>query len=320
MKGTFFIALIVMFSLLIIPLSALTRKDTAIFTAVDTDKIIYNENTYKATDKIKVDLDGTITEYTVNDYIFGVVAAEMPMLYEKEALKAQAVAAYSFALYKMYSNESADYAIPADPNVSQAFIPRDEARKKWGDKADEYTKKLDDCISEVSGHALTYEGQPILAAYHAISAGTTNSCLDVWGKALPYLQSQDSFGDKLCDGYLSEAVFSAEELADKLKELATPSGEAQNYFKDIDTTDNGYVKTITYCGVKVTGSQISKALSLRSSNFTVSLADGKYTFKVKGYGHGVGLSQTGADYMAKQGCSYEEILSHYYKGAVLQKN
>ncbi len=320
MKGTFCIALIVMFSMLIIPLSALPSDNTAIFTGTLQAGVPYSSNTTPNLEKIKVEVDGMVTEYSVKDYIFGVVAAEMPMLYHDEALKAQAVAAYTFVCYKINSATDQSFAIPADPETAQAFIPRESAREKWGDKADEYTSRLDKCIAEVSGDILIYDGKPILAAYHAISPGTTNTCLDVWGKDLPYLQSRDSFGDKLASGYLSEAVFSAEELTEKLKGVSAAEGEAQGYFGKPVTNSNGYVKSISYCGKEVSGSQISKALELRSACFDVTFTEGKFTFKVKGYGHGVGLSQTGADYMAKQGSSYKEILEHYYKGAALQKN
>ena len=321
MKGTFFISLIVIFSMLAIPLSALSKSDNAIHTAKPQSDVLYeNENKKTSLEKIKVLKDGTVTECSVNDYVFGVVAAEMPALYEEEALKAQAVAAYTFVCYKKNTNTNTEYDISADPDTAQCFITREEAKARWGEKAEEYEKKIDNGISVTQGDFLIYEQVPIFAAYHAISSGTTNSCADVWGNDVPYLKSVDSSGDRLVDGYLSEVIFSADELAEKLKVIGEAKGEPKNYFNDCKATENGYVKSITYCGNQVSGSQVCKLLGLRSSNFTINFTDGNFTFSVKGYGHGVGMSQTGADYMAKQGSSYKEILLHYYVGATLQKN
>lgn len=319
MKGTFFISLVVIFSMLVIPLSALSKSDNiATPTAKPQNNIAYETQTNDlGFEKIKVLKDGDVTQYSANDYIFGVVAAEMPALYETEALKAQAVAAYTFACYRKLNNTNGEYDISADSDTAQCFITREEARARWGEKADEYTQKIDNCIAAVEGELLLYEGQPIFAAYHAISSGTTNSCADVWASDLPYLKSVDSAGDPLADGYLSEATFTADQIAEKLKIITAPLGEPKNYFADIKTTDNGYVQNVTYCGKQMSGSEICKSLDLRSANFSVNFAENSFTFTVKGYGHGVGMSQTGADYMAKQGSNYKEILLHYYNGATL---
>lgn len=322
MKSVFALALIVIFSLLVIPLSALSTQPEPVLPTsnAQTDIAYEKDKPLLNFEKIRVNINGTVSEFSTKDYVFGVVAAEMPALYHEEALKAQAVAAYTFACYKMNGGTEGDYDISADPNIAQSFITREQANERWGEKAEEYTKKIDSCIEAVSGQLLTYENAPIFAAYHAISSGSTNSCSDVWGKDLPYLKSRDSFGDTLANGYLSELTLTAEEISQQLKSFADSNGtEAKDYFKDRVVTDNGYVKSITYCGKKLTGSEIAKALDLRSSNFEVSFNENNFTFKVKGYGHGVGLSQTGADYMAKGGSSYQEIVLHYYKGATLKK-
>ena len=318
MKGTFIVTIAVVFSMLAIPLSSLNAENsTVISTAKPQENVLYEKTEQE--EKIKVLKDGKIYEYDVKDYVFGVVAAEMPALYEKEALKAQAVAAYTYVLYKKEST-SGDYDISANPMVAQCFITRQEAAERWGEKANEYAQKIDECIKAVEGQILVYDNKPILAAFHAISSGKTNNCSDVWSKDLPYLKSVDSMGDCLCDGYLSEATFTAEELAEKLKDVNMASGEPKNYFSDIKTTDNGYVKELKYCGQTIRGAKLCELLKLRSSNFEIKFNENAFTFNVKGYGHGVGMSQTGADYMAKQGSNYEEILLHYYSGAKLQKN
>lgn len=322
MRGTFFISLVVIFAMLVIPMSALSKTDRTILSvAKPQNNIAYeNKNSNIGFEKIKVLKEGKVTGYSVKDYIFGVVAAEMPALYETEALKAQAVAAYTFACYRLQNNTNGEYDISADPETAQSFITRQEATTRWGEKSNEYALKIDNCINAVQGEVLTYDDKPIFAAYHAISSGKTNSCADVWGNDLPYLKSVNSAGDRLADKFLSEEIFTANDLAERLKNIATISGEPQNYFSDVKTTDNGYVKELTFCGKAVSGAEICNALQLRSVNFEIDFADDKFTFAVKGYGHGVGMSQTGADYMAKQGSDYKEILLHYYTGVTLQKN
>lgn len=321
MKGTFFITLIVMFSMLITPLSSLSSTKEAFVSVFDTaDDVLYDVPGTTFFETIKVLKDETVIEISAKDYIFGVVAAEMPALYEEEALKAQAVAAYTFACYRMNGSKDAEYHITADADTAQCFITREEAAVRWGDKNDEYSDKIDSCIDAVKGELLTFDGKPIFAAYHAISPGSTNSCADVWGSDLPYLKSVDSIGDRLADGYLSETTLTAEEVAQKLSSVATSSGGPENYFYDISATQNGYVKSIVFCGKQISGSELCNLLGLRSCNFTLDYNEGNFTFSVKGYGHGVGMSQTGANYMAKQGSSYKEILLHYYRGATLQKN
>ena len=322
MKGTFLIALIVIFSMLVIPLSALSdNKNDISKVSAGINQISYNKsepNTYFS--KIKVLKGGEILEISSNDYIFGVVAAEMPALFEKEALKAQAVAAYTFACYRINNPTNNNYHLAANGDTDQCFITREEATARWGEKAEEYSKKIDDCIREVEGEILVFDDAPILAAYHAISSGTTNACVDVWGSELPYLKSVESPGDQLADQFLSEATFTPEEISIKLKSIATASSNEKDYFKNIKTTNNGLVKSLQFCDKEVSGAEICSLLGLRSSNFTIDFSDNKFTFTVKGYGHGVGMSQTGADYMAKQGNTYKEILLHYYSGATLQKN
>lgn len=320
MKLTFATAVIIVFCMLLLPLISVSG-DTDQKKEISTTQnfVSYNkENSPQKLENFKVLKNDTVITLSAREYIFGVVAAEMPALYEEEALKAQAVAAYTFAFYKS-GQSNGEYDISASPEEAQCYITREETAQKWGENTDEYTKKIEKCVDEVLGQYLVYDDQIIFAAYHAISSGTTNSCADVWGTELPYLVSVDSVGDRLAKGYLSETVFTADELSQKLESIANPDGQPQNYFSDINKNSSGYVKTLKFCGKDTTGSQICKLLELRSSNFEVSFADGSFTFSCVGYGHGVGMSQNGANYMAQQGSTYEEILYHYYKGAVLKK-
>ena len=218
MKKIIGISLVILSVMLILPLTALKspEKKTA---AVSAHAVISKAE--KSVSKAFLIYDtaaDTVTEISVDDYIFGVVAAEMPALYETEALKAQAVAAYTFACVKKAENAGKSYDLTSDPAVDQSFITREKAKEKWGDKADEYTAKIENAVKSVKDYVITCGGTPILAVYHAISSGKTEDCKEVWGKDIPYLKPVSSEGDKLAPSYLSSAEFTAEELKQKLSE------------------------------------------------------------------------------------------------------
>ncbi len=256
--------------------------------------------------------------FSMEDYIFGVVAAEMPALYSEEALKAQAVAAYTYAIYKSNQNALEDYDITDNFHTDQAFTTKEQAREKWGEDSDIYEEKIRSAIRSVKGKKITYNGSPILSVYHAISSGKTENALDVWGGSYDYLVSVESLGDKLSPNYMTTAEFGIEDLKTKLSSLAEFSGEAKDYFGEIVRTESGTVRTVNICGKAVEGGSIRSALDLRSANFDVAFTSDKFVFTVIGYGHGIGMSQYGAHYMAMQGKNYEEILKHYYKGCEIQ--
>lgn len=258
-------------------------------------------------------------EVTFKDYLFGVVAAEMPMTYEDEALKAQTVTAYTYTLYTISKNTNEEYDISTDSSTFQGYISREKAREKWGDKADQYEKRLDGIIADVQGIYICLNGSPIMAVYHAISGGKTEGCENVWGTSLPYLAPKESLGDLLATDYLSSVTVSPDNLKEAFKDKCEFSGEAKDYIGKITKTDSGYVKQIQVGNTALSGTEFRKALNLRSANFDVAYTGGNFTFSVRGYGHGVGLSQNGANYMAQQGNTYTEILNWYYTGCVLQR-
>lgn len=260
---------------------------------------------------------GKIEEMSVEDYLFSVVAAEMPALYEVEALKAQTVAAYTYAMCKA-SKENKGYDISDDSSVDQAFVTREKAREKWGSNADTYEEKIRSAVKSVLYEKITYNSSLILAAYHAISSGKTENAADIWGGNYSYLVSVESEGDKLSPNYLSTVALTEAELKEKLKDIVTLDGDAAAWFGDIGKSDSGSVLTAVVGGKAVSGSDIRSALSLRSANFDVAYSDGTFTFTVRGYGHGIGMSQYGAHYMAMQGKTYKEILLHYYPGCKIE--
>ncbi len=320
MKNIFFNAISVLCALILLPLGALSEKpvsdtpDTFEASAQE-DQVVYDD---KDTFRILIKESGKVEQIDADTYITGVVAAEMPALYETEALKAQAVAAYTYALRKRNAAKSSEYDLTDDPDIDQCYIDSNKMQEKWGDKTPEYQKKIADAVKAVSGKYLEYDGAPALTVYHALSSGTTESCKDVWGSAADYLVPVDSACDKTAQNYLYTARFTAQEMTEKLKKLCDTTGEAAQWFSNSKTTKSGRVTSLTVCGTELTGAQIADALSLPSTAFSVTYADGNFTVESRGRGHGVGMSQYGADCMAKDGKTYKEILLHYYTGCKLK--
>ncbi len=254
---------------------------------------------------------------SAEEYIFCVVASEMPISYGEEALKAQAVAAYTFAERKKLAAQksAAEYDITDDYTVDQAFKDKSEILEGWKDNSQKNEEFLSKIISSVKGEYLTYKNEIAFTPYFAISPGLTDKCSDVFSSDLPYLIPCDSSFDKLAQGYRTSATFTKDELKEKLK---ITEDITEKSFSDFEKTSSGLVKSLKLNGKKLSGSEISKALNLRSRTFEISYNDSKFTFTVSGYGHNVGMSQTGAKYLAAQGSGYKEILSHYYPGCEIK--
>lgn len=261
------------------------------------------------------------------EYVIGAVSAEMPPTYHTEALKAQAAACYTFALRSRNEQlKKPDDALSGaylndDSSQHQGFISKEESREKWGDKFDTYYKKISEACEAVVGKEIVYDGEPIVAAFHAICSGQTESAQVVWGKDLPYLQSVQSTGDRLSPDYASTLSLTKDQFSTMAKKLGEVSLEddASKWFASPETSKAGTVTAITIGGQKVTGQQVREAFGLRSACFTLEYKNDRFTFHVRGYGHCVGMSQYGADYMARQGSSWEEIVQHYYKGAEIKE-
>lgn len=256
-----------------------------------------------------------ITELSLEDYLLGVVAEEMSASYHEEAIKAQIIAAHTLLEHsKLTKNETLGEADISDsPATHQGYFTTDEQKAKWGEKYDEYVSKIKKCIEEVKNLTIQYNDKPITAVFYAISNGQTENATDVWGGNYPYLVSVSSEGDKLSPGYFTEVSFSSDEFKKIITEQgAALSDKPEKWIGEIKRTDTGMVKEITIGNKVFKGTDIRKLFSLRSSTFECSYKDGSFIFKVKGYGHGVGMSQYGANYLAQQGKTYEEILKHYY--------
>lgn len=323
------ITLILFLTMLFVPLFSLLgtadgqTAETNITTGIVTDnqdEYPETETTEKAeeieTIKVMLTASDKVEQMDMTSYLVGCVAAEMPAEYELEALKAQAVASYSYARYMKSSNENNDADISDNSSVHQAYLSDDELKKKWGDNYEKYIEKIKKAVEETYGEYLTYNSEPIKPAYHALSSGKTNSADDVWGGEVPYLVSVNSISDKLSSTYETSFEFSEAELVLLLNNKSVK----EISIGDTVTTSSGYVKNINISGVDFTGEEIRSLLSLRSGNFTVECNDDTYKFICWGYGHGVGMSQYGANEMAKQGSTYDEILKHYYCGINIEKH
>lgn len=309
------IMMVCLLLMLILPLSAKNTLESSPVSPPLPEEIIQTDAVPHEQVRVKLCEKNEVVTLSLEDYLFGVVAAEMPALYETEALKAQTVAAYTYFLCARESGK--DFDITDDYTVDQAFVLPKAAREKWGSAADEYENKIRSTVKSVIGKRVLYEGAPARTVYHAISFGVTENAKDVWGGDYPYLISVDSSFDKLSTSFISEKSFTAEELKSALSSLAEVKALDSNVITDITRTASGGVKTLKVSGKEVSGGDVRRALELKSANFEVSFSSGKYTFTVKGYGHAVGMSQNGANYMAQQGKTYEEILLHYYTGCTI---
>ncbi len=263
--------------------------------------------------KVKNDTTGEVITFTETNFLIGIVSCEMAPSSPPEALKAQAVAAYTY-----YCKQRAASADGIFSNVPETLFTKGTEqgmKERFGDQYDKWYGILKDIVQAVEGQTIVYNNEPITACYHAISAGLTESAATVWGGDYPYLTPVDSAGDLSAEGYSSSVTVSREDLVSKLQAANaafTPTDTPEGWFTDTVTTDSGFVKSVNVCGTAFTGPALRTALSLRSPCFTVAYSDKGFTFAVYGYGHNVGMSQAGAKYMAEQGASYKEILAHYY--------
>ncbi len=257
----------------------------------------------------------------LEEYVFHVLAAEMPATYEQEALKAQAVAARTFVLHGITEGSSckSGCTVCTDYSCCQAFISDAELHSMWGEKYEVYRNKLMSAVETTKGEVIVSGGKVISALYHASSGGRTEDCEAVFAVALPYLVSVESEGEEEFSQFSSEKRFDFAQLCEKVNS-AYPDANLSEPDKQIDIwarTDSGRVKLVQLGETVISGQQLRSLLQLRSTNFTFEFEDETVIITCLGFGHGVGMSQCGADAMAKQGASYEQILKHYYTGTEL---
>jgi len=314
--------------LFLLPLAVITPFRSELFSGeVPVDETEGQPFTSGAQDQdvtLRVLHRGQVQEMDLGTYLVGVVRAEMPASFAHNALCAQAVAARTYTIYKMQMGgnhgETAD--ICTDAACCQAYADEETSRQIWGEDAAVYEKRVETAVTETDGQVILYEGQPILAVFHSSSAGLTRAAGEVWQADMPYLQAVDSPEDGVeIPNYYSRVEFSTEEFRTRFLGVypaAELSGEADGWLRNAAIDDAGSVETLEVGGITVKGSELRGILGLRSACFTWEVQEGALVFFVTGYGHGVGLSQYGANEMAQNGTHWREILTHYYTGVTVE--
>lgn len=277
-----------------------------------------------ANGEITVLVDGEARTMKLEDYVVSVVAGEISPDFPTEAIRAQAVAARTYALYKQKTGRPAQHEeadVCDDPAHCAAFVDlKTEAAARWGEQANTAQDVIWQAVEDTAGQVLTYEGEPIVAVFSSAAGEKTERAVDVWGSDIPYLQSVDSPGGEACPKYYDAVVLTADEICERAAKTlpsADLSGDPSGWFKASERSEAGGIVCMKFGGVEVKGTVMRTLLGLNSTNFTVKIDGNTLTFTTTGYGHGVGLSQWGAKYSAEQGQTYDEILAHYYPGTTL---
>ena len=296
-----------------------TENKEELQTVADYDYKQYN------TVKLLHTLTNKVEKLGLDEYLYGVVSSEMPASFEKEALKAQAVVARTYTLYKIMNGakKHGDANICDSSTCCQAWISKEKRLAKWKEeKRDEYWNKIVNAVNETKGKMITYDGKPINAFFHSNSGGYTDAPLNVWGgSGYPYLKSVETAGEDAYSQYSSKAIFTKKEFQEKIKKVHTNfkiDFSKTDCIKIKEYTEGNRVKKVQIGNLELSGVEVRTLLGLRSANFKVTIENDNIIFEVTGYGHGVGMSQTGADSLAKQGKNYEEIIHHFYTNVKIQ--
>ena len=260
-----------------------------------------------------VNAAGNLQQMELGEYLVGVVLAEMPADFEPEALRAQAVVARTYTRRRMTGSKHEGAVVCMDSGCCQGYrAPEDYLAD--GGKA-QAVEKVRAAVADTDGLVLVYQGALIDATYFSCSGGSTEDAVAVWGQDVPYLQAVESPGEENAPRYSDSVTFSAVEFAERLGLSA--AGDPSGWFGVVTYTDGGGVDTMTIRGEEFSGTRLRSKLGLRSTAFTVEVNGSRITVTTRGFGHRVGMSQYGAQAMAKAGSGFEEILTHYYTGAEL---
>ena len=271
---------------------------------------------------------GKTEDFTLEEYMIGSVLAQMPADFDEEALKAQAVLAHTYICRRQLSEAQSPTPalkgalISDDSTLYQSFFTLKAAKEYYGNDYEKAYKKVRSAVNSVKNDILTYEGEPIIVAFHAASNGHTQSAKNAWGEDIPYLLSVDSSADKDLVATECTQTLTAKDFQDKLLDRYpyinfTPLANADSWLKS-KKDGIGYVKNLTVCGYDIQPNTFCDILDISSPCFEFNFANTKFTFTSHGFGHLVGMSQYGADYLARQGKTYKEILKTYYTGVEIE--
>lgn len=278
-------------------------------------RIIENTNSDNTTNSSMSEItiyrsNGSIINLNMTDYLIGVVSSEMPASFNLEALKAQSVLARTYALKAKQTGKKL-----TDTVSTQSYIDIDQMKNKWENSFNTYYNKIKNAVENTNGEYLSYNGNYIEALYHSTNNGKTESSLDVFGNYYPYLISVSSEYDKNASSYLRTINMPLDTISNKLG----LNLNNDSVISILSYTDGGNIKEININGNNFSGKKVRELLGLRSADFNISISDNNANITTRGYGHGVGMSQYGANGMANAGYSYKDILSHYYPGTTLTK-
>lgn len=277
-----------------------------------------DEMKFKYTSNMQVRVKRTesneIVQVPFEDYIIGVLAGEMPVTFEKEALKAQAVAARSYVMKQMVYNKDRDYDV-VDTVTNQVYLDNTYLQSVWKENYTEKINKIKTAVLETYNEYLDYKGQVADALFFSTSVGYTENSEEVFSNTVPYLRSVVSQWDEISPVYQVNYTFSLEDFYNKLN---LPY-QSTVYIEKTKTTSTGRIKNLKINGTSLEGSTVVTKLGLKSNHFTITQDGETVHITTKGYGHGVGMSQYGAQGMALKGYDYKEILSYYYQGTSIKK-
>lgn len=254
---------------------------------------------------VQVKTKSKTLQIPLEEYVVGVVAGEMPVSFELEALKAQVVASRTFVLSRKLKVDNT--------TNSQVYLTDEQMKKNWGNKYEENKQKIEKAVQETSYQVMTYNGEYISAMFFSSSNGKTVNCEDYFTGTVAYLKSVDSHWDLQIDpGNTKTKTFTKTQIAQAF-DTSSPQIEITSY------TSSGYVKNVVINGKTYSGREVREKLGLASSSFQIEMSSKGYTFTTKGSGHGVGMSQYGAQAMAKENYNYEDILHHYYQNIKIER-
>lgn len=261
---------------------------------------------------------------SLKDYIIGAAACEMPATYEENAIKAQMVAIHSYYLYCTNNPDFLENGlISVNEKNLKGYASKNKLNEFWGTSFYDYYAKFERCYEEVKDVIVKYDNLPALTTYYAVSCGKTQNSEDQWGRPLPYLITVDSQVDVVSEKYLQMKKMTESEMFSLLKlnfpNINIDEETPENWFGDIVYYDSGYAQYITIGDDLVPANQLRDILKLPSTCMMIFREDGEFSIATKGYGHGVGLSQFGANQLSQQGKSYNEILSYYYPNTTIEK-
>ncbi|QIZ05739.1 stage II sporulation protein D [Priestia megaterium] len=255
-----------------------------------------------------------IENVRLEDYLVGVVAAEMPAEFKEEALKAQALTARTYIVKRLLSKDTLGVpkgAQVTDTQIHQVYMNDDELRREWGMEYDSKKKKILNAVRATAGQILAYDGEPIDALFFSTSNGYTENSEDYWAGNIPYLRSVSSPWDKNSPKFNSQKVMTVHQFEAR---LGVNLGSGSTIGKIVDRTEGKRVGKVDFNGKVLSGRDIRDKLNLRSSDFAWKRKGDNIVITTKGFGHGVGMSQYGANGMAMEGKNYKEIVKHYYQG------